>query len=163
VYEEVFAERGAQPALPPEDHFQPGLLRRVTELAERLAVEGNRAEVAPAHLLLALGACDDAPTRAALADAGLDPEAVRRALEEPAGPDDGSAVLIGRPGYGPGARSAFDEAVRGAEEAGQAPAGGPHLLLALLGSWELSALLVRCGVDRAAAAEKVRARLPRSR
>jgi ATP-dependent Clp protease ATP-binding subunit ClpA len=131
------------PALPPGDRFQGHLLRQLVEGGQRAAEQANQPEVKDAHLLCALVENADPPTRELMERCNLRLDTLRAELQQSARED---MVLIDRPVIGKEASATLNEAVREAEEDGQAAAGARHMLLAILASVTVTELLHRLNV-----------------
>src|SRR5262245_31300286 len=143
------------PTLPPGDRFQGHLLKQLVESGQRAAEQANQPEVKDAHLLCALIENADPPTRAMMERCGLNLDTLRAELQRSARED---MVLIDRPIVGAAACATLNEAVREAEEEGNAAAGARHLLLAILGSVAITEVLHRLNVAVERLKQEARAR-----
>jgi ATP-dependent Clp protease ATP-binding subunit ClpA len=131
---------------------------RAIVTARRLGAE----QVEPEHLLLALAAGQTDPAARALAELGLDPATIERAIEQdlvaaldvvgvPASVVESTPVYPGapRPGLSLAAKEALEAAVRAAAARGDRRLGTEHLLLGLLDppAFALRRLLVTLDVE----------------
>jgi ATP-dependent Clp protease ATP-binding subunit ClpA len=138
--------------------------------AKRLGAE----HVEPEHLLLGLAHGCDTPAARAMAEAGIDAEAIAAAIEAdlvamlevigvPAAIVDATpaAPRVDRPGFGVHGRAALEQALRVAVRRGERRIGNEHVLLGVLQapSPTLTRVLARLGVapERLAALVEVEA------
>lgn len=127
-----------------------GQARRAVEYAREEARRLEHPAVEPAHLLLGLLRSSNGATATALREAGIDLDSTRRDVQtmRPVGPADGAEPAPARLPVSPGARGAFEQALREAVGRGDGHLGLEHMMLALLRDSESGAVetLGRLGV-----------------